>query len=100
KKGLIQNSQKRFLVKVFTEGKKVVDKVFKTFERKVSYHLYRSSAISSITSLRVRSFYVASNSCRQIQHFHARNPSDSLMIKTVYLVILALKCHFESPKKV
>ncbi|RCV66010.1 hypothetical protein C5S53_00870 [Methanophagales archaeon] len=31
KKGLIQNNQKRFLVKVFTAGKKVVGKVFKTF---------------------------------------------------------------------
>jgi hypothetical protein len=31
KNGLIQNNQKRFLVKVFTKGKKVVGKVFKTF---------------------------------------------------------------------
>jgi len=31
KKGSIQTNQKRFLVKVFTEGKKVVGKVFKTF---------------------------------------------------------------------
>jgi len=34
KKGLIQTNQKRFLVKVFTEGKNVVAKVFKTFLKK------------------------------------------------------------------